>query len=365
MSPAAAFVASRTSHMPALATATTPAPESLPIVDLALARSDPDAFTAGLRSALVDFGFFYIRGHGVDRGVLNRVLRGARNLALTNTPHYQGWTRLCGENTKGKVDNREQIEFGVDQPALVRVDEETRQVTIDSTDRGDGVLRPDETFWTLLGPNQWPVIEDGDSEDLKAFRPAVEEFMKEIAVAAGLPADAFDSLFETSRPTHRTKVVYYPGTEELNERFADGATDQGVGTVLTRHSLTNKVQLFDDGSWLDVEPLEDTLVVNIGETLAIALNLAVVATTHRVVNVATEHGRVSVPFFYAPRFDSAVRPVMPERLHPDLRRRGTSEVKSEAEEALGETSELYGWDNLKRRLSALKPKFPVAGAMWT
>ncbi|KAI9342461.1 isopenicillin N synthase [Zopfochytrium polystomum] len=352
-----------------------PSKRRLPVLDWSLSRSDPDVFSLQLRAALRDYGFFYLANHDVplelidDLFVTSRAFFGLSDerkqaLALTNSPHYQGYTRLGGENTKGLTDNREQIEFGIDQPALLSVDPASG--TVHSS---PGEL---PEFWAMHGPNQWPDVSEEDG-DVFRFRKTVEDYMSKteqlglsltraIARAVGLPDEkALDIFFDTDKPAHRCKVIYYPGLDELDKLGPEAANgDQGVGPHIDSGWLTLlvqepgvaglQVQLYEDGSWLDVEPIPGTFVVNIAETLAIALNCSVVSTTHRVLNVPSRNGRISIPFFLTPKLDAVVKPVGKEYLHPDLVPKNSSSVVSDAEEKLGETSELFGVDVFKRRL---------------
>ena len=62
-----------------------------------------------------------------------------------------------------------------------------------------------------------------------------------------------------------------------------------------------------DGRWIDVNPPEGALVVNIGDMLQRLTNNVLPSTTHRVVNPAPERAhlpRYSIPFFlhFAPDY---------------------------------------------------------------
>jgi isopenicillin N synthase-like dioxygenase len=116
---------------------------ALPVVDL---REEPDALRERLRSVAHDVGFFHLTGHGVPADLTERVLESARRLfalpqpekdavAMVNSPHFRGYTRLGGELTGGAVDWREQIDIGPERVPLPD---------------------PVEPHLRLQGPNQWP-----------------------------------------------------------------------------------------------------------------------------------------------------------------------------------------------------------------
>jgi len=84
----------------------------LPVVDL---RDDHGELRPRLRSVAHEVGFFQLTGHGVPEALVVRLLDAARRLfalpqadkdavAMRNSPHFRGYTRLGGELTSGAVD---------------------------------------------------------------------------------------------------------------------------------------------------------------------------------------------------------------------------------------------------------------------
>ena len=84
---------------------------ALPVIDL---RDDADALAGRLRQVGHDVGFFHLRGHGVPDDLAARLLAEARQffalpqdakdaVAMINSPHFRGYTRLGGELTGGLV----------------------------------------------------------------------------------------------------------------------------------------------------------------------------------------------------------------------------------------------------------------------
>ena len=60
------------------------------------------------------------------------------------------------------------------------------------------------------------------------------------------------------------------------------------------------------GQWIDVPPVPDALIVNIGELLEVATGGYLRATRHRVVAPPPGTDRVSIPFFLNPALDATV-----------------------------------------------------------
>ena len=80
------------------------------------------------------------------------------------------------------------------------------------------------------------------------------------------------------------------------------------------------LQVEYDGSWVDVDPIAGTLVVNIGELLELASNGYLRATIHRVVTPATGVERISVPFFFSAQLDATIPLLaLPEELAAEAR----------------------------------------------
>lgn len=269
---------------------------SLPIVDLRLA-DDParaEAFHDQLRAATRDFGFFYLVGHGIPRELSADLVAVAKRffalpeedkLAIEkiHSPHYRGYSRVGDEFTKGARDWREQVDIGPE---------------------GEPRAATEEEPWAVLeGPNLWPAA-------LPEFRGTVEAWishneriartlLRSWLLALGQSTDLLDDAF--AAPDARLKVVRYP-------EAPDDSHDQGVGehkdfgalTLLFVEPGKGGLQVEKGGEWIEAEPVEDALIINIGELLEAATDGYLRATNHRVVSRPGEGDRISVPYFFNP-----------------------------------------------------------------
>ena len=102
---------------------------SIPILSYAL-LSNPSTrptFISALQNALTNVGFFYLSdtAAAVDPTTVAAVIEYApkffdlpetekEKVAMINSEHFFGWTRVGAERTKGKVDWREQFDFGTE-----------------------------------------------------------------------------------------------------------------------------------------------------------------------------------------------------------------------------------------------------------
>jgi isopenicillin N synthase-like dioxygenase len=267
---------------------------ALPVVDL---RADPAALRERLRSVAHEVGFFHLTGHGVSEQLTDRLLTESRRLfalpqadkdavAMRNSPHFRGYTRLGGELTGGVVDWREQIDIGPERRPL--------------TD-------PAESYLRLQGPNQWPVglpeLPDVVAEWDAALAEVGRTLLRHWATSLGSPADVFDEAFADT-PATLIKIVRYPAQAD-SPQGVGAHRDAGVLTLLLAESGSRGLQVRGpDGEWIDVDPLPGAFIVNIGEMLEIASGGYLRATEHRVKLSSRE--RISVPYFFNPRLDAGI-----------------------------------------------------------
>jgi isopenicillin N synthase-like dioxygenase len=184
-----------------------------------------------LRAIAHDFGAFSLVGHGVDASAVRDILAAARRffalsetqlirIAMSESPHFRGYTRLGNEQTKGRADWREQIDVGPELPPHRFAD-------------------GDPAYWLLNGPNLWP---DG----LPEFRPVVLAWMERLknvaatllgalAESLGLPARYFKGAFENDPHTH-LKVIRYPGGEDGAGQGVGAHKDYGFLTLVLRRA---------------------------------------------------------------------------------------------------------------------------------
>ncbi len=312
--------------------------DGLPVLDLADLDGGPDAVTAfreTLREATHTVGFFHLR-HRIPSEVIDELFEVTRRffalpeadklaIEMTRSRWFRGYTRTGGEFTAGAADWREQIDIGSErepntatEPAYLRLD----------------------------GPNQWP-------EALPELRPVIEAWIerlsglgtrlvREWAVSLGAQADHFDATFDL--PSILMKLVRYPGAA-ASAQGVGVHKDPGILTLLLIEPGKAGLQVQRDDEWLDVPPLDDVFVVNIGELLEIATDGYLRATKHRVISPEPGSERLSIPFFFNPGLDAEVPRIdLPAELA--ARARG---VEQEATNILGTR---YGENLLKARLRA-------------
>lgn len=310
----------------------------LPVLDVADLDAGPEAaqnFRDALREATHEVGFFHLV-HQIPDSVVAELFETAHRffalpeadklaIEMTRSPWFRGYTRVGGELTQGAVDWREQIDVGaerephvVDQPPYLRLD----------------------------GPNQWPAA-------LPELRPVLTAWtdrlailgmrlMREWAVSLGAAPDHFDSTFD--QPSTLLKLVRYPGSDGVTQGVG-AHKDPGILTLLLIEPGVGGLQVQRGDEWLDVPPVDDTFVVNIGELMEVATDGYLRATNHRVVAPPSGSDRLSIPYFFNPSLDAEIPTIaLPPALAAESRG-----ITLDAENVLGTR---YGENLLKARLRA-------------
>ena len=276
----------------------------VPVLDLSRLEqgaSEHRTFLLDLRTAARDVGFFYLSGHGISASETDEVLDASRRffalpetdklaIEMVKSQQFRGYTRAGGELTKGAADWREQLDIGVERQPIPQ---------------GPGIAP-----WTRLqGPNQWPSALPDLKPALLAWQTRATavaiRLLKAFALSLDQPEDAFDAIYRDS-PNHRMKIVRYPGRDATDGDQGVGAHKDGGFLTLLLQDDNKGLQVEYDGSWVNVDPLPGTLVVNIGELLELASNGYLRATVHRVVTPPAGVERISVPFFFSARLDATI-----------------------------------------------------------
>jgi isopenicillin N synthase-like dioxygenase len=280
--------------------------ESLPVIDVApLVRGDADCSQVAheIDAACRSYGFFYVSGHGVDAGLLERLDALARQLfALPEAEKaeiamarggraWRGWFPLEGELTSGRPDRKEGVYFGAELPH-------------DDPRVGAGL--------PLHGPNQFP-------HELPELRAVVLTYLAAmtdlghalaggLSLALGLERDWLDQHL-TADPLILFRIFRYPpehGLVEPNWGVAEH-TDYGLLTILLQDP-SGGLQVHAPSGWIDAPPVPGTFVCNLGDMLERMTGGRYRSTPHRVRN-RSGGARLSFPFFFDPAWDAEVLPV--------------------------------------------------------
>jgi isopenicillin N synthase-like dioxygenase len=274
--------------------------DGLPLVDFSLGDHGGDGRRQRadeLVTAFSEYGFAYLTNHGVPASSFDGVFTAARELfgapaAVHNAVHYRRSRWYRGLVPLGDPDApsglKESYDCGLELP--------------------DTYSGPGAQLGT--SPNLWP--------PMPGFRPAVETYFAHMrrladdvleAIAMGLhwPADHFR--VRCRQPVAQLRLLHYPpaaGAE--GDAYGAGAhSDYEALTILAQDSVGGLQIRLPDGTFMDVTPIPDALVLNVGEMMTLWTNGLMAATPHRVL-LSEEKDRYSVAFFYATDYDVLIEP---------------------------------------------------------
>lgn len=271
---------------------------NLPILKLSDYENDKDAFLKNLRNFVSDLGFFYLVDHGIEEELNKNLFKHSKRffalpkdvkelISMKKSPQFRGYTSEGFEYTAGERDYREQIDISTERQAL--------KWDLNSP------------LWQRLeGPNLWPeqVPELKSSFTLwhEQVQNACLKLLRAFAEALKLPNDAFDKLYGEHSYQH-CKIIHYPKRFEGNTQGVGPHKDGGLITFVLQEEQSG-LEAFINGKWVGIEPLEGSVVVNIGEFLELATNGYLKATVHRVNLSAKE--RFSIAYFLGVQLDKDI-----------------------------------------------------------
>ncbi len=280
--------------------------EKIPVIDVKPLRAgtleNAHSVALEIRKAAEEIGFFYIRNHGVPESVIKQSYSAAKdffnlpkvvkNNVKINSNHH-GY--LCFGEAKMEqaesVDLKESFVWGLDLP------DEHPSVTMENP---------------FLGRNQWPVeIPEFKKSVYPFFEAGLQcglDMMRAFALGMGLPEDSF--LKATDEPIARSSIIHYPPqSEDLGEEQFGVAphTDYGCLTLLWQDQVGGLEVQNREGEWVTAHPIDNTLVVNVGDLLMRWTNEGFISTPHRVVNRKGQE-RYSMVIAWDPNFDTIVDP---------------------------------------------------------
>ncbi|EOA91875.1 hypothetical protein ACJQWK_03066 [Exserohilum turcicum] len=332
--------------------------DGLPIIDIS-SFMDPNgsrearSITAkAINAACINYGFFYLTGHGIPESKLNDIISLAREffaLPLEEKCKIQRFDagspqggdgargyQCLGENvTNSLQDMQEAIDWYREWPADKR----------EPGDGGPGSVK------SLQGVNLWP-------ERPESLRPMYEEYVERVMEVGKAVVHAMGVALDLGPPRSSTsdgsavdeedeeifvrnckdsfwvmRMIGYPplsspppsssssnksnnndgttnpDTEDISQFSCGAHTDYGCVTLLLTDPTPGSLQVqLKNGSWLNADPLPGAFVVNIGDMIERWTNGLWKSTLHRVIHRGTRY-RVSVPFFYEPAFEAVVRPL--------------------------------------------------------
>jgi isopenicillin N synthase-like dioxygenase len=134
--------------------------------------------------------------------------------------------------------------------------------------------------------------------------------MAGISLSLGLDEFYFADAY-TSDPLILFRIFNYPAHSPSNadkDMYGVGEhTDYGFLTIL-RQDMSGGLQVKTKSQWIDVTPIPNSFVCNIGDMLDRLTGGFYLSAPHRVQH-SRKNDRLSFPFFFDPNFNAEVQPI--------------------------------------------------------
>lgn len=272
--------------------------DALPVLSFRGRRGDPAGFAQAMGDSYARFGFAIVSDHGLDPGMVASALDAAKRFFALPEEVKRRYHVAGGAGQRGYVP------FGVEAA------KGAQQVDLKEFWHVGRELPDGHRYRPFMPPNLWPEEIASFRRDVYGLYKALDalgvELLQSIALFLGLREHFFREPVRDGNSVLR--LLHYPPTPPNPAGVrAEAHEDINVITLLLGAEEAGLQLLTREGEWLDVNPPEGALVVNVGDMLQRLTNRVLRSTTHRVVNPAPERAhlpRYSIPFFlhFAPDY---------------------------------------------------------------
>ncbi|OMO61712.1 Oxoglutarate/iron-dependent dioxygenase [Corchorus capsularis] len=265
------------------------ATESIPTIDFSLLTStNPEERSKAIQElgkACEDWGFFVVTNHGMGESTMKGMIEACRaffELTEEEKKEFEGKTVV------------DPIRFGT------------------STAPGDKVLFWRDYLKVLLhpnfnSPNKPPTFREFALEYGKGARYVAREIVRGICDSLGLEEDYIDKVFNLENGVQRMVANFYPPCPQ--PELAMGLpphSDHALLTLLIQNGIGG-LQVEHQGKWININPIPNTFLANIGDFIQILSNGKYKSILHRAV-VNNRDTRISIAIPHGPAIDAVVSP---------------------------------------------------------
>jgi isopenicillin N synthase-like dioxygenase len=271
---------------------------ALPALSMHDRRADPDGFARAMGESYARYGFAVVRDHGLDAGVIEPAVAATKAFFALPDAAKRRYHLPGGAGQRGYIPFGVETAKGADKVDLKEFWHVGRE------------LAEGHRLRQYMPHNVWPEEIPPFRQDVYALYDALDrigvDLLESIATFLSLPQDFFRDAVRDGNSVLR--LLHYPPTPPNPEGVrAEAHEDINVITLLLGAEEAGLQLLTREGDWLDVNPPEGALVVNVGDMLQRLTNQVLPSTTHRVVNPAPDRAhlpRYSIPYFlhFAPDY---------------------------------------------------------------
>lgn len=276
----------------------------VPVIDVSeiiLDSASPAARDAvgQIATACREWGFFQVVNHGIPQALVDSTWR--ETAAFFTGP----------QSAKDAIMRTRENPWGYFNNELTKNQRDKKEVFDYTTDGVDPIYGSE---------NRWPALDGAFRSTLSEYRDAVTglslSLLEAFCVGLDLPADFMRADFEKDH-TGFIRLNYYPVRDPLEQSGVEQLpvadlgvhhhTDAGALTVLLQDDVGG-LQVFRDGHWHDIPPVQGAFVINTGDMMQVWSNDIYQAAIHRVLAMDSRD-RYSIPFFFNPSAQTEVAPL--------------------------------------------------------
>lgn len=282
----------------------------VPVVDLAPAFTDEKSRRRQMLDAIADasgrVGFFYVINHGIAKEDIDAIFRTAMDfhelpldakmeVSMTLNNHAQGYLHGMSKGNDKNINENLQEAFQIRRP-----------------------LAPDDPDLLagkpLHGIIPWPKAMPDLKPRMLAYYAKVDALGYKLLGLFEESLDFEPGILKRSfaKDMNSLRLLHYPPQRPDEPGIHLGArahTDTNAFTILAQDSNGGLEVRNRDSDWVAVPPVDDTLIVNVGEVLKVWTDGVFTSAVHRVINRSGRE-RYSIPFFMYPSYDAWIEPLM-------------------------------------------------------
>jgi isopenicillin N synthase-like dioxygenase len=286
---------------------------SLHTLSLTQRRTDSEGFASAMGESYSRYGFAIVADHGLDAAMISRAHEAVKKFFALPEAAKQRYHVPGGGGQRGYVPFGVEAAKGAEKVDLKEFWHVGRE------------LPPGHKLAQNMPANLWPAELPEFRSRLLTLYQGLDALgltlLRSIARFLGQREDYFDAAVREGNSILR--LLHYPPLPPNPQGVrAEAHEDINVITLLLGAEEAGLQLLTREGSWIEVDPPEGAIVVNIGDMLQRLTNHKLPSTTHRVRNPSAERAhlpRYSIPFFlhFAPDFLIETLPSCIDAAHPD------------------------------------------------
>ncbi|KDN53201.1 Clavaminate synthase-like protein [Tilletiaria anomala UBC 951] len=253
-----------------------------------------------LTQAFKASGFVYLKGHGISSGQIAKTFKASVDFFKLplDVKNSLAW--------KDPRANRGYVAEGRERVTQATSAEEIAALRAQTPDCKESmeIGKEDDPVWR----NEWPqeAALPGYRRTMLDFRHTAHELhlqiMRALAIGLGLSESFFDD--KCNEEWHTLRLLHYPSVPakalEGGGSRAGDHSDYGSITLLFQDKVGGlEVQNPNTGTYIPAKPIDDTIVINVGDLLARWSNDTLRSTLHRVVAPHAQSSTSMTPTRYS------------------------------------------------------------------